>query len=178
MLNRRERNWGELGALEQLLVMPLRRIEIIIGKAIPAMLIAALDFVIMWAIITRGYGVPMRGSFAVLLGLSLLFIVAEIGWGLIISALSHTQQQAVLMIFVLALVDVSFSGYMVPIDRLPAALQILSQFFPLQHYLVIIRAVMLKGAGLPLLMDQVLALAALAVGGTVVALATLRGRLD
>ena len=83
-----------------------------------------------------------------------------------------------LMIFVLALVDVSFSGYMVPIDRLPVALQILSQFFPLQHYLVIIRAVMLKGAGLPLLMNQVLALAALAVGGTVVALATLRGRLD
>jgi ABC-2 type transport system permease protein len=168
----------ELGTLEQLLVMPLRRIEIIIGKAIPAMLIAALDFVIMWGVITRVFDVPMRGSFAILLALSCLFIVAEIGWGLTISALSHTQQQAVLMIFVLALVDVSFSGYMVPIDRLPGALQILSQFFPLQHYLVIIRAVMLRGADLPLLMNQVLALAALAVGGAVVALATLRGRLD
>ena len=107
-----------------------------------------------------------------------MFIVAEIGWGLIISALSHTQQQAVLIVFVQALVDLSFSGYMVPIDRLPGAMQLIAQCFPLQHYLVIIRAVMLKGAELPLLMNQVLALVALAVGSGAVALAALRGRLD
>jgi len=168
----------ELGTLEQLLVTPLRRIELIVGKAIPALVIAGLDFVIMWAIVVRGFGVPMLGSFPLLLGLSLLFITAEIGWGLTISALSHTQQQAVLMIFVLALVDVSFSGYVVPVERLPAALQTLAQLFPLQHYLIIIRAVMLKGAGLPVVMNQVMALVGLGLGSGAVSLVSLRRRLD
>jgi ABC-2 type transport system permease protein len=168
----------ELGTLEQLLVTPLRRLELIAGKAIPALVIAGLDFVIMWAIIVWRFGVPMRGSFALLLALSLLFIAAEIGWGLTISALSRTQQQAVLMIFVLALVDVSFSGYLVPIENMPVALRMLAQLFPLQHYLVIIRSVMLKGSGLAVVLNQVLALVALGVGSSAVALLTLRGRLD
>jgi drug efflux transport system permease protein len=168
----------ELGTLEQLLVTPLRRLELIAGKAIPALVIASVDFVIMWAIIVWRFGVPMRGSFALLLALSLLFIAAEIGWGLTISALSRTQQQAVLMIFVLALVDVSFSGYIVAIERMPVALQMLAQLFPLQHYLVIIRSVMLKGSGLPVVLNQVLALVALGVGSSAVAMLTLRGRLD
>lgn len=168
----------ELGTLEQLLVTPLRRIELIAGKAIPALIIAGLDFVIMWTIITRGVGVPMRGSFWLLSALSLLFIAAEIGWGLTISALSHTQQQAVLMIFVLALVDISFSGYIVPIERMPLALQMLAQLFPLQHYLVIIRAVMVKGGGLSAVWDQVLALAALGLGSGAVAMFSLRRQLD
>ena len=168
----------ELGTLEQLLVTPLRRLELIVGKAIPALAMAGLDFVIMWAITVWVFGVPMRGSFALLLGLSLLFIAAEIGWGLTLSALSHTQQQAVLMIFVLALVDISFSGYMVPIERMPPALQALAQVFPLQHYLVIIRSVMVKGTGLGAVWVQVAALAALGVGSSAVAMLGLRGRLD
>ena len=168
----------ELGTLEQLLVTPLRRLELIIGKAIPALVIAGVDFVIMWAIIVNVFGVPMQGSFALLLGLSLLFIAAEIGWGLTISALSHTQQQAVLMIFVLALVDISFSGYMVPIERLPVALRLFSQIFPMQHYLVIIRSVMLKGAGLAILLPEALALVILGLGSSTVALVSLRNRLD
>ncbi len=168
----------ELGTLEQLLVTPLRRIELIIGKAIPALIIGGLDFVIMWGVMVWGFGVPMRGSFALLFGLSLLFIAAEIGWGLTISAMSRTQQQAVLMIFVLALVDVSFSGYLVPIDRMPVALQMLAQVFPLQHYLVMIRAVMLKGADLGGVLDQVLTLVGLGVASGMVALTSLRARLD
>jgi ABC-2 type transport system permease protein len=84
----------------------------------------------------------------------------------------------VLMIFVLALVDISFSGYMVPIERMPAALQMLAQVFPMQHYLVIIRSVMLKGAGLEIVLPQVLALIVLGVGSSAVALVSLRNRLD
>jgi ABC-2 type transport system permease protein len=168
----------ELGTLEQLLVTPLRRIELITGKAIPALIIAGVDFVIMWAIVVYGVGVPMRGSFWLLLALSLLFIAAEIGWGLTISALSHTQQQAVLMIFVLALVDISFSGYIVPIEHMPRALQALAQIFPLQHYLVIIRSVMVKGAGFSAVWVQVAALMVLGLGSSAVAMLSLRGRLD
>jgi len=168
----------ELGTLEQLLVTPMRKIELIIGKAIPALIIASVDFIIMWAIVVHSFGVPMRGAFMLLLALSFLFIAAEIGWGLTISALSHTQQQAVLMIFVLALVDISFSGYLVPVERMPIAFQALAQIFPLQHYLVIIRTIMLKGAGLSVVLPQVLALVLLGMSSGTVALLSLRGKLD
>jgi ABC-2 type transport system permease protein len=168
----------ELGTLEQLLVTPLRRLELIAGKAVPALIVASVDFVLMWAIIVWGFGLPMRGSFLLLLSLSLLFIFAEIGWGLTISALSRTQQQAVLMVFVLALVDVSFSGYIVPVERMPVVLSAVAQLFPLQHYLILIRSVMLKGADLMTVLPQALTLVALGIGSATVAAISLRSRLD
>ncbi|HZY41879.1 MAG TPA: ABC transporter permease [Anaerolineae bacterium] len=168
----------ELGTLEQLLVTPMRRIELIIGKSIPALVVATINFVITFAIVTQVFHLPMSGSFPLLLGLSLLFIVAEIGWGLMISAISHNQQQAVLFVFVLAMMDVSFSGYTVPIERLPQAMQVVSQFFPLQHYLQIIRGVMLKGSDLAILWPQALALIGLAILSGGIALVALQRRLD
>ena len=168
----------ELGTLEQLLVTPLRRLELIAGKAFPALIVASVDFVLMWAIIVWGFGLPMRGSFLLLMAISLLFILAEIGWGLTISALSRTQQQAVLMVFVLALVDVSFSGYIVPVERMPVVLGAVAQLFPLQHYLILIRSVMLKGADLMTVLPQALTLVALGIGSATVAAISLRSRLD
>jgi ABC-2 type transport system permease protein len=168
----------ELGTLEQLLVTPLQRLELIIGKSIPALVVAGIDFVLMWAVAVWGFNLPMRGSFLLMLGLSLLFIAAQIGWGLTVSSMSHTQQQAVLLVFVLAMVDISFSGYMVPIERMPAGLRLLSQFFPLQHYLVIIRMVMLKGAGLSAVAGEAFALAALGIASGAVAMVSLRRQLD
>jgi len=168
----------ELGTLEQLLVTPMRRIELIIGKAVPALVVAAINFVITFVIVTRVFNLPMNGSFPLLFGLSLLFIVAEIGWGLMISAMSHNQQQAVLFVFVLAMMDVAFSGYMVAVERLPQLMQIISQFFPLQHYLQIVRGIMLKGSDLTVLWLQALALIGLAVLGGGIALVALQRRLD
>ena len=168
----------ELGTLEQLLVTPLRRIELIAGKAVPALIVAGVDFVIMYGVTVWGFGVPMRGSFGLLLVLSLLFIIAEIGWGLIISAISRTQQQAVLLVFVLAMIDISMSGYLVAVDRLPVALQALSQLFPMQHYLTIIRDVMLKGADFSVVANEAVALAILTIGSAAVAMLALRNRLD
>jgi ABC-2 type transport system permease protein len=168
----------ELGTLEQLLVTPFRRLELLVGKAIPAMIVAGVDFVIMWAVCVSVFGVPMRGSFALLLGLSLLFIAAEIGWGLTISAWSRTQQQAVLLVFVLALIDISFSGYLVPADRMPPVMQMLSQLFPMHHYLNIIRSVMLKGSESTAVIAPAVALVALGIGAGTVAMLSLRRRLD
>lgn len=168
----------ELGTLEQLLVTPMRRIELIIGKSVPALVVAAINFVIIFVIVTRVFNLPMNGSFPLLFGLSLLFIVAEIGWGLMISAMSHNQQQAVLLVFVLAMMDVAFSGYMVAVERLPQLMQIISQFFPLQHYLQIVRGIMLKGSDLTVLWPQALALIGLAVLGGGIALVALQRRLD
>jgi ABC-2 type transport system permease protein len=168
----------ELGTLEQLLVTPLQRVELIIGKAIPAVVVASVNFVIVFLIVQQGFELPMRGSFALLLALSVLFIIAEVGWGLMISAFSHTQQQAVLFVFVLAMVDVAFSGYTVPVERLPQVMQWIAQLFPFQHYLQILRSVMLRGADLSTVWPQVLALIVLTIGSMSVALFALRRRLD
>jgi ABC-2 type transport system permease protein len=168
----------ELGTLEQLLVTPMRRVELIIGKAIPAVVVASANFFIVFLIVNQGFELPMRGSFPLLFGLSVLFIVAEVGWGLMISAFSHTQQQAVLLVFVLAMTDVAFSGYTVPVERLPQIMQWIAQLLPFQHYLQILRGVMLRGTDLSTLWPQVLALIILAIGSMSVALVALRRRLD
>jgi ABC-2 type transport system permease protein len=168
----------ELGTLEQLLVTPLRRVELIVGKAIPAVVVASVNFFIVFLIVNQGFELPMRGSFTLLFALSVLFIIAEVGWGLMISAFSHTQQQAVLFVFVLAMTDVAFSGYTVPVERLPQAMQWIAQLFPFQHYLQILRGVMLRGADLSTLWPQALALVILAIGSMSVALFALRRRLD
>ena len=168
----------ELGTLEQLLVTPLRRVELIIGKAIPAVVVASVNFFIVFLIVNQGFDLPMRGSFSLLFGLSVLFIIAEVGWGLMISAFSHTQQQAVLFVFVLAMTDVAFSGYTVPVERLPQVMQWIAQLFPFQQYLQILRGVMLRGADLSTLWPQALALVILAIASMSVALFALRRRLD
>ncbi len=168
----------ELGTLEQLLVTPLQRVELIIGKAIPAVIVASLNFVIVFLIVNQGFEMPMRGSFPLLFGLSVLFIIAEVGWGLMISAFSHTQQQAVLFVFVLAMTDVAFSGYTVPVEQLPQVMQWIAQLFPFQHYLQILRGVMLRGSDLTTLWPQTVALVILGIGSIGVSLFALRRRLD
>lgn len=138
----------ELGTLEQLIVMPLRRLELVVGKAIPALIVGALNFILMLGVAVFGFDVPMRGSLPLLFGLTLLFIVAEIGYGIFISGIARTQQQAILLVFVLAMVDMAFSGYLVRIQNLPGVMRALAEIVPFRHYLTIIRGVMLKGAGL------------------------------
>ena len=168
----------EIGTLEQLIIMPFRRIEIIIGKAIPPLVVALADFPLMLLIGIGVFGVPMRGSLGLLVALSGLFIIAEISWGLVLSTLARTQQQAVLFVFVEAITDITFSGFLVPVQNLPWFINIFSNVVPLRHYLVIIRSIMLKGATLDVLWPQALALVALAIVIGSVAVFNLGRRLD
>ncbi len=168
----------ELGTLEQLLVTPLARIELISGKALLAWFVGLVDFLLMYVIVTRGYGIPMRGAFWLLLALSLLFVTVEIGYGVIISSFSHTQQQAVLYVFMLAMVDIALSGYLVPVKNMPGLFRLAAQASPLQHYLVIVRAIMLKGADLAVLWPQAAAIAAIGLVTGLIALATATRSLD
>jgi ABC-2 type transport system permease protein len=160
----------ELGTLEQLMVTPLRRSELALGKGIPALAIGGLNFVAMW--------VPMNGDPLLLAALTLPFIAAVVGWGLILSAISRTQQQAILFVFILAMMEITFSGFLVPVKNMPVLLQTVSRFAPLQHYLVIIRGIMLKGAGLSELWPQVAALAALSLVTWLMALRSFARRLE
>ncbi len=168
----------ELGTLEQLIVTPLSRLELVLGKAIPALIIGVVNFVLMLGVTIHVFDVPMRGSVPLLLLLTLPFIVAEIGWGMLISAASRTQQQAILLVFILAMVDISFSGFLVPVKNLPGMLRWIAQAVPMYHYLVIIRAVMLKGAALSALWPHAAALVALGTGILGISVRGVSRRLD
>jgi len=151
----------ELGTLEQLLVTPLRPLELVIGKSVMVWIVGSLNFLGMFWLVTAVYDVPMRGSFLVLLAFSLLFVAVEVSYGIILSAFSASQQQAVLYTFMLAITDVGLSGYLVPVRSMPALLRSITNVSPLQHYLAAVRAIMLKGAGLDVLYPRLLAIAAI-----------------
>lgn len=168
----------ELGTLEGLLVTPLRPIELIMGKAVLAWLIGGLDFLVMVWVVQRSFGVPLEGSFGLLLGFSLLFVAVEITFGVILSSFARTQQQAVLYVFVLAMLDIALSGYLAPVKNMPAVFSAIAQASPLQHYLVAIRAIMLKGAGLTVLWPQAVGLAIIGVVMGTVAVGTAARRLE
>jgi len=168
----------ELGTLEQLIVMPLTRLELVIGKALPALIMGMINFLSMLAVAVWGFGVPLRGSLWLLLGLTLLFVLAEIGYGIFISGVARTQQQAILLVFMLAMVDMAFSGYLVPIKNLPAGLRLIARAVPLRHYLTIMRSVMLRGVGLRAVWPHAAAMLIVGMMVTGFAVRNLNRRLD
>ena len=153
----------ELGTLEQLMVTPLSRFEMIIGKSIPAVVIAYINFLLMLAMTVFLFKVPMRGSLILLLGLALFYILVELQRGLLVSVLSRTQQQGLLIVFTMAFVDMTFAGYAVPVESMPQVLQTISYIFPIRHWLIIMRGIMLKGVGFEVFWPHVLAIAGLGV---------------
>lgn len=138
----------EMGTLEQLRVTPLGRFELMVGKAIPTLLVGLLDFLLMLGLAAALFDIPIRGSVPLLVLLTAPFIVAQIGWGTLISLISRTQQQAMLFVFALAMVEVAFSGFLVPAADMPPAMRFISYGSSIQHYLLILRGITLRGAGI------------------------------
>lgn len=149
----------ELGTLEQLLVTPLREFEMVIGKAVPAILLAYAVFLLMLAISIGMFGIPMRGSWPLLLGLAAGYLFVELGWGIMVSAVSKTQLQALLLVFVVIMVQTVFSGYAFPVENMPRPLQLVANLFPIKHWLIVLRSIMLKGAGVAAFWQELVALA-------------------
>ena len=155
----------ERGTYEQLLVMPYRAWEVIIGKTLAPMALGYALFLAMLAVTTLLFGVPLRGSLFLLLGLGLVYLVAEIGKGILVSMATRTQLQAVLLAVVVAMVDMIFSGYAVAVETMPEVVRFLANFFAIRHWLTITRGIMLKGVGLEVFWPHVLAIIAI---GTVI----------
>jgi ABC-2 type transport system permease protein len=168
----------ELGTLEQLMVTPLRSSELIIGKALPVLVLAYTDFVLMLTLVVYVFKVPMRGSWPLLLGIAFFYLLIEMVWGLMISAVSKTQVQALLLAFMLMMVEVVFSGYAFPVENMPWLLQRIANFVPIKHWLLILRGILLKGAGVDIFWKELLSLAALGVAINVVTMLFLRKRLE
>ncbi len=148
----------ERGTYEQLLVMPYHSVEVVVGKALAPMIVGFGLFLAMIGLTVFAFGVPFRGSLILLLVLAVIYLMAEIGKGILMSMLSRTQLQAVLLVFVIAMVDMIFSGYAVAVETMPPAVRTLSNFVSIRHWLIIVRGIMLKDVGLDVLWPHVLAI--------------------
>ena len=168
----------EMGTLEQLRVTPLGRLDLMLGKTLPTLLIGMVDFFMMMSITVLWFDIPVRGSLGLLTLLTIPFVLVQIGWGTLISLISRTQQQAMLFVFALAMLEVAFSGFLVPAGDMPGMMQVISYISSVQHYLVIVRGIMLRGAGLSLLWLPGTALAAISLGVMLLAWLRLRLGLD
>lgn len=152
----------EQGTFDQLLVTPLTPMQILIGKALPSMLVGLIQSTIIFLIVRFWFRVPMSGSILLMyLGL-LAFTCATVGMGLSISALSLTMQQAMLYTFMLVMPLVLLSGLITPLGNMPRALQIATYANPLRFGLDIVRRVYLEGAGLTTIASDFIPLMAMA----------------
>ncbi|HEX8990363.1 MAG TPA: ABC transporter permease [Anaerolineales bacterium] len=168
----------ERGTIEQLIVTPIRAWELIVGKVSPYVLLAFVDVVEVLIIGHWWFGVPVRGDLALILILSGLFALSSLGIGLFASTVANTQQEAMLTVVMTMLPSIFLSGFFFPIEAMPGFLQVVSYIVPLRYYLVIIRALLLKGVGASALQSQIIALAVFAVLITGAAAARFRKRLD
>ena len=153
----------ELGTLEQLMVSPLKPVELILGKTIPAALVALVDMVLITVLALTWFQIPFHGSFLVLGVASLLFILTGLGVGLLISTVSNTQQEAFMSMFLFFLPAMMLSGMMFPVENMPPFVQTLTLLDPIRHYLVVVRGVFLRGAGWSVLRPQLVTLAVIGV---------------
>jgi len=144
----------EMGTFDQLLVTPLRQIDILLGKGLPGLLIGGIEASVIIAAAVLWFHVPLRGGLVPLyLGL-LLFVLAVTGIGLAISSLAATQQQALLGAFLFMVPSIILSGFATPIANMPAWVQVLTLVNPMRYFLVIVRGVFLEGAGISQLASQ------------------------
>jgi ABC-2 type transport system permease protein len=168
----------EKGTMEQLIVTPLKPIELIIGKTIPYTLIAIAQMVMVTLLALYWFELPLAGSVLALFWATCLFLLSTLGTGLFISTVSKTQQQAMMTTFFFILPFFMLSGFVFPIANMPIVVQWLTYLNPLRYFLVIIRGIFLKGVGLEVLWPQYAALAVLGAVVFVGAVGRFRKRLD
>lgn len=168
----------ELGTFDQLLVSPTTTLEIIIAKTVPALAIGTGLGLMMIAAAVFLFGVPFTGSFWLLLPSLLLFILSVVGIGLMISAVSATQQQAIMGAFAIGVPAVLMSGFATPVENMPLVLQWLAQGIPLTHFLVIVEGTFLKAMPAADILVHTWPLAVIALVSLTLATLLVRSRLQ
>jgi ABC-2 type transport system permease protein len=148
----------ESGTIEQLIVTPIRNLELVIAKIFPYVIVSMGNVVVILLVGTFWFNVPIRGNLMLLFTLTGLYLLPNLGLGLLISTFATNQQQAQMMVMPVMLPSMMLSGFFFPIAALPAVLQVVSRFLPLTYFIFIVRSVIVKGAGLSLLVPQVTAL--------------------
>lgn len=155
----------EIGTIEQILVTPLRPFEFLAGKILPFSLLGLFNVSVVLAVGRFWFEVPLRGSLALLYGLTVIFLLSTLGAGLFAATVSVTQQQALLICMLFATPNMLLSGFIFPIENMPRVIQWLTFLMPMRYFLTIIRGILLKGIGPDILWPQALAL--LVFGGAI-----------
>lgn len=151
----------ELGTIEQLIMTPVTALELIIGKLIPYVVIGCYDFAIVMILSYLFFGVTVSGSLLELSLLGFIFLVGALAMGMLISTLAKNQAQAIQGTMAFLLPSVLLSGFMFPRESMPLLIQWLSALFPITHFLVILRGIIVKGVGIPYLIGSTLAMLSL-----------------
>jgi ABC-2 type transport system permease protein len=154
----------EFGTMEVLLVSPLRPVQIILGKVMPYFLLSFINVLLILALSWFVFGLPVKGSMALLLGESMLYILMSLSLGILISTVSKTMQQAIFISLIgLMLPTVLLSGFIFPIENMPKIYDYISAVMPPRYFIIIIKNIMIKGTGLAYVWKETLTLVAMTV---------------
>ena len=164
----------EIGTIEQLIVSPIRPVELIVGKLMPFGIIALIDVVFITTVGVLWFNIPVRGNLLLLFGSTVIYLLVSLGTGLFISTLSSTQQEAMLSTFLFYFPAVLLSGFIFPIANMPRIVQYVTYLNPLRYFIVILRGIFLKGTGIWILWPNILVL--LIMGVAVVTVSSLKFR--
>lgn len=162
----------EIGTMEQLMVTPVRPIELMLGKTLPFAVVGIVDVALITTAALLIFHIPFRGSVLLLFFCAVLFLMTSLGAGLFLSTISQTQQQAMMMNFFFSTPAFMLSGFAFPIHNMPVVVQWLTYLNPLRYFIEIVRGIFLKGVGISVLWPQMLAMAV--YGVTVLTLSALR----
>jgi len=148
----------EAGTMEQLIVTPIKPYQLVLGKLLPFVFIGLMDVMLTIVVATFWFRIPVKGSVALLFGLSLVFMISTLGLGLFISTISRNQQQAMMTAVFFMMPMVILSGFVFPIENMPKLVQFVTYIVPLRYFFVIIRGLFLKGVGIGVLWDEAVVL--------------------
>jgi len=162
----------EIGTMEQLMVTPIRPMELILGKTLPFVLVGLWDMLLVVAASLLIYHIPFAGNFGLLVVCTLLFLLTSLGAGLFISTVSRTQQQAMMTMGLIFQPFFMLSGFSFPIRNMPMSMQMLTYINPVRYFMEIVRGIFLQGTGIGTLWPQMAALAVFGV--TILWLSVLR----
>jgi ABC-2 type transport system permease protein len=162
----------EIGTMEQLIVSPIKPFELILGKLAPFAIIALAQVIMITTVGVLWFHVPIRGSLVFLFISTLVYLLTSLGFGLLISTVSSTQQEAMMSVFLFYFPALLLSGFAYPIANMPKIIQYVTVLNPLKYFLVMLRGIFLKGAGIEILWPQLAAL--LVMGVCVITISSLR----
>ncbi len=168
----------ERGTIEQLIVTPIRPWELVVGKILPYAILAFINTLEVLAIGHWWFGMPVRGDLSLILACSGLLVLSGLGIGLFASTIANTQQEAMLTVWMTLLPSIFLSGFFFPLEAMPKFLQWISYVIPLRYYLIIIRALLIKGVGAGPIWSEILALAVFGIAIMGAASVRFRKRLD
>lgn len=153
----------EKGTMEQLIVTLISKMELMVGKIIPYVIIGFVDIILAIGLSVFWFKVPIAGSITLLLFFSIIFLFCALGIGLVISTVSRSQLQAMQLSMFLIMPNILLSGYMFPVEAMPKSIQGISQFLPLTHFIKVLRGIILKGIGFSSLKNEFLILSLFAI---------------